>query len=125
MFPSPSGGGAASPYKAKKRRFPKIGVNVRRPKAVTRQVGGGAAAPGPYSSPRARSYPIKGEVGNIRTTGGGLKKLPRNERYAVKGTSPTSEPAGQSEAKSRQYTTAKRRTASKFRRQRRKSARGF
>lgn len=119
MFPSPSGGGA-SPYRAKKRRFPKLvsglGQDTLR-RAKNRNVGmkGGGA----YKVTDRRT-PIN--PGKKPPKGGGLKPLPRNLRVANKGTSPTTEP-NQGPTSSAPYRAAKRRTASKFRR--RSGKKGF
>lgn len=52
----PYGGGAAAPYKGRKRRkLKKLAMAPRIPKPQVKQVGGGVAAPGPYTTQPVRS----------------------------------------------------------------------
>ncbi len=117
MF-SDTGGGAAAPYKARKRRkvipegFKNYGQYRRRFRGPAGVVGGKTLRS------RTKLAPVVG--GNM--IGGGLTALPKNKRYAKRGSAPTSEPSGMAEKRSRQYVAAKRRTAKKFRRARK---RGF
>jgi hypothetical protein len=102
MFSEPSGGGA-KPYKAKKRRLPKLGGTKQMAK---------------YTAPKQRKVQNKlfsrtslsPKVGNLKSKS--LVPLPTSERKALM--NPTQKSPYHQEKRSGGYVAAKRRTKAKF-----------
>jgi hypothetical protein len=102
MFPERIGSGLR-PYRKHREK-----ARFKQPTA------GGPSGPVHVVGGLTSKHPLYPKVGNLSQQI--RAALPRTQRYAAKGTSPSTEPAGSREPKSRQYVAAARRTRQKFRR---------